>query len=126
MLLAFQTATPQMAEEIIRLLATLDVNTAELCVAAALQRVGMSVTPENEFLVSVLSSGVSFLPTQVWPLVWPILYKNDELAKIVFLRVGHHYGFDSAGLGAHLTPRQISELYCLLVKLFPPEEDPPH
>jgi hypothetical protein len=125
MLLAFGTSTPQMADEIIQLLATVDIDSAELCVATALQRVGTSVTSKNEFLVSVLSSGICFLPTRVWPLVWPIVNNNDELAKIVFLRVGHHYGFDSGGVGMHLTPRQISDLYCLLVKLFPPAEDPP-
>jgi hypothetical protein len=79
---------------------------------------------DREFVVNLLAAAICHLPAQIWESVWSLVSGNDELARIVFGRVANHAGVSGDGVAAELTAEQVADLYCLLVRIFPPEQDP--
>ena len=54
--------------------------------------------------------------------VWSLVSTNEELARTAFLRVANHAGVSGDGIAAELSAAQMADLYCLLAKIFPPDE----
>jgi hypothetical protein len=79
---------------------------------------------DTEFVASFLAAAINHLPAEIWNSVWSLVAANDELARTVFMRVANHAGVSGDGIAADLTAEQIADLYSLLVRIFPPEEDP--
>jgi hypothetical protein len=61
-------------------------------------------------------------PAQVWPILWPKLVANEDLARALLTHAAsraHHAAPFYTAIGA----TAVADLYLLMVRLFPPEAD---
>ena len=117
-------ARPQSIESILHFLADVDQPCALACFEGLLDRAIHDPTCHTDFQAHLLAAAICYLPAGIWSFVWPMLIANDDLARAVFLRVANNSGFSGDGVAAKLSPEQIADLYCLLAKIFPSDQDP--
>jgi hypothetical protein len=63
-------------------------------------------------------------PATVWPILWPKLTSDDELARSFLLLIARG-AFGPTSFYAALSAEAIADLYLLAERLFPPASDPP-
>ena len=59
---------------------------------------------------------------RAWPALWVAIASDDDLARRVLLHVARHFSFGTP-FYAGLSEREIADLYVLMARLFPPDED---
>ena len=61
-------------------------------------------------------------PVWVWPILWPQLVADDELARTVLKRVASRYYLHMPPFYAEIGEEAIADLYLLMERLFPSED----
>jgi len=103
-------------------LAKADAECALECFGALMDRVRRE-NCDTDFVASFLAAAICNLPALIWRSVWSLVSSSEDLARAVFLRVANNAGVSGDGVAAVLSAEQTADLYLLLTKLFPPEQD---
>jgi hypothetical protein len=117
-------ARPHSLDSLIEFLTKADPDCALECFQVLMDRVGPG-NCDTEFVATFLAAAICNLPAQIWESVWSLVSSNEELARAVFIRVANHAGVSGDGVAAELSATQTADLFCLLTKLFPQEEEEP-
>ena len=64
-----------------------------------------------------------WIPTRVWPILWPKMLEDDQLVKDVLVK-STNMSFADTPFYAYFLDEEIADLYLLIERLFPPENDP--
>ncbi len=64
------------------------------------------------------------IPVKVWPCLWQNMVNSDELARAVLMRYATSYALYSTPFYVENDDEAIADLYLLMERLFPPENDP--
>lgn len=107
---------------LIGFLAKADAECALECFEALIDRVRRE-NCDTDFVASFLAAAICNLPALIWRSVWSLVSSSEDLARAVFLRVANNAGVSGDGIAAVLSAEQTADLYLLLTKLFPPEQD---
>jgi hypothetical protein len=65
-------------------------------------------------------------PSVIWPDLWSLLSSDDVTAKAFFTFAARRRDFIATSALDTLSAKQLSDLYLLLARLYPPETDPWH
>jgi hypothetical protein len=62
-------------------------------------------------------------PARVWPMLWPKLVADDELARAILTHAAGSF-YLATPFYAAIGEEAIADLYLMMARLFPPEKDP--
>lgn len=77
----------------------------------------------NETTLAIANVLLRRVPARAWPVLWPKLVANDELARALLTHAANRT-YDAAPFYTAIGAGAVADLYLLMLRLFPPEADP--
>lgn len=77
----------------------------------------------NETTLAIADVLLRRVPARAWPVLWPKLVANDELARALLTHAANRT-YHAAPFYTAIDAKAVAGLYLLMVRLFPPEADP--
>lgn len=115
-------------------------NTADQFATLAGLLLAVNYTPAREYVLSRLRDGdlrdaetkvaaadclANNALLEAWPVLWPMLLKDDGFARLFFLAYSRRHAFRDTALTG-LTAQQLAEVYVRLEQVFQRKDDPIH
>ncbi|WP_286839616.1 MULTISPECIES: hypothetical protein [unclassified Acidiphilium] len=81
------------------------------------------ITELDENTLAIADVLLRRVPANAWPVLWPALVANDELARALLTHTANR-AYHPAPFYTAIGARAVADLYLLMLRLFPPEADP--
>jgi hypothetical protein len=117
---------PFHVENVVDFLCQVDEARALTCFQSLISTVSTNERSTPLWLPQVLAVAIRRMPDKIWDIIWSMLDANPKLAETVLQRASFHLDASEERPTTQLAAGRVAHLFRLMVKIFPPADDPPH